>query len=222
MKRWITHLTIAAYLFALSFGIVAHAMKFMTSSHPAMYFVVWDMFCGWTAWSTRNHVIAEGESGTYYELTPPPWGAFKPFGAITRQHYDPWHKYCVRLGLNTLKHTDHEPITRIFVVEEAWAKKYNLPPNIWEQRYDAPQERYVYSHVRHVADGQGNPLKQNPNWLNFQSALVLSDNPRLRAEARKTQPFVSFGTKSSELNRPASAILYDNDPRPAIGSPLTH
>jgi len=46
MKRWLSHFTIAVYLAALSWGIVAHALSFGAASHPGMYFLVWDMFCG--------------------------------------------------------------------------------------------------------------------------------------------------------------------------------
>ena len=31
------------------------------------------------------------------------------------------------MGLNVLKHTQHEPIGRLFVIEECWQKKYSTP-----------------------------------------------------------------------------------------------
>ena len=67
MKRLATVLFILAYIGSLGWGIVAHAVKYKASSHPAMYFVVWDMFCGWSAYANRTQIIAEGESGRYYD-----------------------------------------------------------------------------------------------------------------------------------------------------------
>ena len=73
MKRWLATTFIAAYLFILSGGLACHAMGFAVTSHPLMYFIVWDMFCGWCAYTTQTHVIAEGESMKFYELAPGPW-----------------------------------------------------------------------------------------------------------------------------------------------------
>ena len=63
MKRWFTSLGIAAYLTALAVGFVSHAVDYGTDCHPIMYFLVWDMFCGWSAYEGRLHLIGEGESG---------------------------------------------------------------------------------------------------------------------------------------------------------------
>ena len=64
MKRYLTHAMIVAYLGALAFGLFAHTFKFKNYAHPGMYFIVWDMFCGWSGYDVRNHMIAEGEGPT--------------------------------------------------------------------------------------------------------------------------------------------------------------
>ncbi|MBM4075207.1 MAG: hypothetical protein FJ267_06145, partial [Planctomycetes bacterium] len=87
MRRWFAKITIGLYLSVLSVGIISHAMNFGTFSHPAMYYIVWDMFCGWTAHEIRYHVIAEGESGTYYDVSQGPWGTFMPYGDLPRSQY---------------------------------------------------------------------------------------------------------------------------------------
>jgi len=107
MKRWLTHSFIAAYLLALSWGIVAHAVNFGTGAHPAMYYVVWDMFCGWTSYSSRTLIIGQGESGKYYELAPGPWGEFKPFGKLGRRNYDPSGTHSPKLALNALRRPNY-------------------------------------------------------------------------------------------------------------------
>ena len=84
MKRWLTHLLISGYLLALFGGIASHTLNLGAVSHPGMYFFVWDMFCGWSSYADRIQVVGEGESGTYYQLAPGPWGEFKPYGKIGR------------------------------------------------------------------------------------------------------------------------------------------
>ncbi len=225
MKRWLTHLTITGYLMAMSWGIVSHTMQFATNIHPSMYFVVWDMFCGWAAYSTRNQVIVEGESGKFYEVLPPPWGEIKPYGDLGRRHYDPFQTFSMSMAKNVLRHTEHEPIARIFVVEEAWAKKYNLPDELWNARYDEPKAPYLYRHVRFVFSGDGVPLQLNNNWMSYQNGIMMSKNPRLQAEFRKARPFVTIGSSESQqemLFQQSAPWNSSNTTPDLIGSPLGH
>lgn len=192
MKRWLSHLVITAYLSALGMGLFCHALEFQTGIHPGMYFFVWDMFCGWAAHEIRYHVIGEGESGTYYELAPGPWGAFTPYGNLERQHHDALGNHFHRMASNTLRHTDHEPITRIFVVEEAWSKKYNLPDHIWAQRFEEPKDPHHYYWVWAIYNSEGLLLSVSPTWITHQYHAVLLDNPRLQAEFQKSRPFLAI------------------------------
>lgn len=179
---------IAIYLGSLSFGLFAHMLSTWTVSHPVMYYLVWDMFCGWSAYDSRFHVIAEGESQTYYRLTPAPWGEFHPFGHLGREHYDVFNNHAANIGLNVLKHTEHEPISRVFVVEESWAKKFNLPDAVWKTRYSEPKERTSYFRVRGVVLPDGQITEKHDSWLSYQSARMFADNPRLQADSRSSQP----------------------------------
>lgn len=191
MKRWLSHLTIVAYLGTLLAGIGCHALNWGISSHPAMYYIVWDMFCGWAAYESRYHVIGEGESGTYYELSPGPWGDIRPYGKLGRRHYDPDGIYCLRMAQNTLRHTDHEPMARLFVIQESWAKKYNLPDHLWAMRHEEPKEKYSYFRVRQITTGDGMILHAQSSWLDYQARIALASNPRLRAEMQRSRPFVA-------------------------------
>ena len=188
MKRWLAIGTITAYLSVMFYGVGAHALNYKPNSHPSMYFIVWDMFCGWSAFSNRTHVIAQGESGRYYQITPAPWGEIKPFGNLGRQHYDPFSNHVDEIAFNTLRHTDHEPIARVFVVEEIWAKKFNLPDRLWEARYQEPKQPYSYFHLQQVYSGSGREVRRNPTWFDWQTAQAINDNPRLQAAARREQP----------------------------------
>lgn len=189
MKRCLAVGVIAAYLGSLLFGIAAHALNFKADIHPAMYFVVWDMFCGWAGYENRTHIIGEGESGKFYQLAPGPWGDFNPFGDISRHHYDPFVNHAITIAHNTLRHADHEPMQRIFVVDEVWAKKFNLADPLWERRYTESKQPHSYYHLRQVFDGQGQLITLYPGWFDYQAGLCLSDNPRIWREAQQGKPF---------------------------------
>ncbi len=188
MKRWLAAGTIAAYLSVMFYGVAVHALNYKPNSHPTKYFIVWDMFCGWSAFSNRTHMIGQGESGRFYQLSPPPWGEFKPFGDLGRQHYDPFTNHAADLALNTLRYTQHEPIQQIYVVEENWAKKFNLPDDLWNRRYPEPKQPYSYFHLRQVLAGNGSEIRRNSDWVAWQTQQAIYDNPRLWAAARKEQP----------------------------------
>ena len=189
MKRLAAIVFICAYLGALTWGTVAHAIKYKVGSHPAMYFVVWDMFCGWSAYSNRLQVIAEGESGKFYEVSPPPWGELNPFGHIERRHYDISDLLMTRMIANNLKHTSHEPISNVYVVEELWPKKFNLPDHVWEANFNEPKDMQKYYNIRGMFAADGTKTRCLRPWLQVQLVRSISNNPRLRKQAANSQPF---------------------------------
>ena len=179
MKRWFSHLVIGAYLTAMSVGIVSHTLKFGSTSHPFMYYFVWDMFCGWSAHEIRYHVIGEGDSGTYYELAPGPWTRFMPYGDLDRLHYDVLGNSHRKMALNALKRTDHEPIHRIVIIEEVWPKKYNLSDRIWGMRFDEPKDPMSYFWQRSEMTDEGRVISVVPDYLAYLTTKSIADNPRL-------------------------------------------
>lgn len=193
MKRWSTHAIITIYLGVLTTGVVAHAVQYREHSHPLTYFVIWDMFCGWTAWEQRSHVLAEGESGQFYEVAPGPWGSYSAYSEnVSRQHYDPFAEHMLRQAQNTLAKTSHEPIRRILVVEESWAKKYNLPAHLAAKLTPAPTEKQSYIHIRDMFLPDGTLLEHRGAWLSMQSQAALFDNPRLEQLAMPQLPVVAM------------------------------
>lgn len=200
IRLWAVHLTIVGYLGALAFGVFSHTFNYRKGDHPAMYYVVWDMFCGWSAYDFRVHILGEGESGTIYELAPGPWGQVSPYGELARQHYDSYCNAIHRQAINTLNHTQHEPITRIFCVEETWAKKYNLTDSIWKKRFPEEKDLYSYYHLRAITDVEGRNLLANTNWYSHQVTRFMMDNPRLVGDAQRYQP---FAINSSYSNQPS-------------------
>ncbi len=189
MKRWIPQVVIVGYLSVLMYGLFCHALYYKINQHPAMYWIVWDMYCGWSAYETRNHVIGEGESGQYYELAPGPWGSFKPHGDAERRHYDYTGLHSVSLALNTLRHTEHEPMARLLIVEETWPRKYNLSDELWARRYTEPKDKQSYYQMRAIYTPDGRLTHEWPSWLTRVSQECVLDNPRLLADMKKGRPF---------------------------------
>ena len=196
MKRWLSHAFIAAYLSALTFGVAAHTLSFGANVHPVMYYLVWDMFCGWGSYANRMEIIAEGESGEYYRVAPAPWGTIQPFGKLDRRHYDPSGVATYRMAKNVLDHTEHEPITRIYVIEENWAKKYNLPNRIWSKYYEEPNDPQSYFFVRTVFTNDGQLVTHNGTWFGTHLGRMLVDNPRLQAERQVSKPMYAISPQS--------------------------
>ena len=212
MRRWLTHLFIACYLSSLSLGIVSQTLKFGTSSHPAMYFFIWDMFCGWSAYESRYHIIGEGDSGTCYWLTPCPWGDFQPYGDLSRSHYDYYGNGLVRMAQNTLRHTEHEPIRRFYSVEESWPKKYNLPDHLWALRFSEPKDPVSYYYIRGIYDSNGTVIERRPDFLAQLYADAIYNNPRLQADSARGRPMFAVSPYERRVIARENGTLEDARP----------
>lgn len=217
MKRWLTHAAIAAYLSALAWGIFAHAVTYKVGAHPLMYFVVWDMFCGWASHESRHHVIGEAQDGAYYELSPGPWGDFNPYGSIGRRHYDTSGMFAAKMATNCLKHSQHPPMSRIFVVEECWPKKFNLPDPLWQVTMNEPKDIVKYYHLKHIFDTEGQLVRSNGHWIDWQVNYGIANNPRLAEDARRGMPL--FDIPRYQQNSMANTV-YSPGQDPSIDQPI--
>ena len=191
MARRVAAAFIACYLGVLGYGLAAHTIGYKTYAHLGMYFVVWDMYCGWNGWESRTQILAEGESGSIYDVGKPPWGEVCVYGEPDRRHYDTYCLHAIRIAENTARHTEHEPFVRYVVVEEAWAKKYNLPDSLWAQRFEEPKEPRRYCRIRAAYQGNGECIEANPNWSDWLMAQALNDNPRLQRDMQLHTPFMT-------------------------------
>lgn len=204
MRRWISHLFIVGYLGALFAGVGMHAMRFRHDAHPIMYYYVWDMFCGWSAFEQRNHLIAEGESGTYYQLSPGPWGDFKPYGDLTRNHYDYFGNALPGMAMNALRHTEHEPIQRILFVEENWPKKYNLPDSLWSLMFFEDKDPKSYFWVRSVHSPDGQMVENRGTFLSQLFSQAVLNNPRLQADSKSSRPVFAINPYDRRIQQDAT------------------
>lgn len=186
MKRLFAITFIVGYLTVLAAGVVSHTLEYGKRAHPAMYYVVWDMFCGWNAYANQYRVVAQGESGKYYDASRSPWGDLYPHGDVERLNYDTLMVNAKTVALNYIRQTAHEPIVRVILVEEYWPKKYDFPDYLWNRRYDAPKERHSYFNKCVEFDMDGTVLREYPSWYSRQGYQSIYDNPRLLAEMRKS------------------------------------
>lgn len=211
MKRILVVAFIVCYISALTFGNVCHLLRHGATSHVMMYMIVWDMFCGYSAYDSRMLLIAEGESETYYDLTHPPWGELHAFGYIGRENYDPFDAHMGAMALNVLKHTSHEPIARIVVIEESWPKKLNLPDDVWNLRYDNPKDHHRYYRIRDVILPDGTVVQRQESYLAAQIRRMTLDNPRLVQQSMAGRPmFLNEGQNRfgrDKLTGPPSAAI---------------
>ncbi len=189
MRRWITNLIIAGYIGTLCYGLLVHALKVDTHRYLANYFVVWDMYGGWNTFAKRSLLVAEGESGQYYDVTPP-WGNYYPYGSVERQDYDSWGFYSGQVAANTLKQTQHEPIVRVMLVEQIWSKKYNLPDHLWKQRFDESKDPRMYYYLRSIFDADGVVTTRHYDWESNLSYYSVIDNPALRNTMARSRPMI--------------------------------
>ena len=69
MKRVLALGFIIAYLGVLTYGNLCHTLRFATSNHPLMYMIVWDMFCGWSAFASSVFASADFTSNLNCAIT---------------------------------------------------------------------------------------------------------------------------------------------------------
>lgn len=212
MRRGITHLIIVVYLGVLAYGLVAHTLQYKPYSSIAKYFIVWDMYCGYNPFEKRSLLVAEGESGHWYDVSPA-WGDIRPFGSATRQDYDAWGIYSGRIAANTLRHTRHEPIVRVMLVEQLWSKKYNLPDSLWQRQFDEPKEPRSYYYIRSLFEPDGTLTTLHYDWRSNLAYHAISDNPALRARvAGARQHFVSNPFQTADQQH-VQQTAFESPPR---------
>jgi len=192
MKRSLAIVVIVGYLAVLGGGIASHTLRFGNVSHPAMYYVIWDMFCGWSGYENRQHLIAESVNGEYYSLTPAPWGEYKPFGPANRPDYDSFAVHSGTIARNVLSHTRHDPILRVYLVEENWSKRYNMPDYLWKRQFEEEKEPRSYFHTRVVYDENCFPIQQKMSWNAAIYDQELRSDPRLARHRKNAKPFYAI------------------------------
>jgi hypothetical protein len=211
MKRRLSNVVIVAYILSLVSGFLAISFHMPVPGQTFLYFMTFNMFAGWCGYEARMHVIGQGESG---------WGEFHPYGWIPRQHYDPHFDDGWPFAANTLKHTVHEPMLRVYVVEEEYPKKLNFPAAQYEAYYNKPKDFRPYYSIRFIFDPHGKVLAEEPEWLRIQDQLAVMNNPRLVADACRSQPFDVADRAPTSHGLYAVGRFYEPPRTDRVASPL--
>ena len=159
---------LGSLVIAVSIGInacyLARNIMGDVSSDPLAYFFTWDMFPGYGCTSQRRMALGRTASGGYVQLYPAFGQQFRrgvqrlPVlpgvadggdpGGYARADLD-------RSGLRFRQLVDHElrraaaqlqsdPVEHVYSLEVYWAKRLNLPGDLYESRSGSPkrEERY--------------------------------------------------------------------------------
>ena len=182
-SRWAVNSLIAGYLGALAVGLALHAWQLPGHNTLPGYFVVWDMFCNWTGYENRVRFIGEGESGRHYDLLAADIHSPRLHGSEHRAHYDYSGRHTPLVASRVAERSRHEPLTRIFVMEESWSKQFNLPPRLYEQTHGCRPDRVVHRHLRGILAPNGHVLQTQAGWFVCQQQEAMFANPTLRGDA---------------------------------------
>ena len=175
---------IAGYLGSLAIGLALHAWQLPGHNTLPGYFVVWDMFCNWTGYENRVRFIGEGESGRHYDLLAADIHSPRLHGSEHRAHYDYSGRHTPLVASRVAERSRHEPLTRIFVMEESWSKQFNLSPRLYEQTHGCRQpDRVVHRHLRGILAPNGRVLQTQASWFVCQQQEAMLANPALQGDA---------------------------------------
>lgn len=188
LRRWASTVFIAGYLLSFAWGVAAHALKLGLVGNTISYYFVWDMFCGWSAYDNRTHIVAEDNEGHFYRVREP-WGAFTPYSDVDRVNYDVSNNLTPRHIKHVLAHSKHPQIDRVYVVEEIWGKQYNVPDKLWSYYFLEPKEKTSYFNLRAIVNSRGSLIESYPSWFAVQTLQAIADNPRLQRESQQATPY---------------------------------
>jgi hypothetical protein len=150
-------------------------------------------------------------------VLPAPWGEFHPYQGPSRRHYDTKVRFLPRMAELVLAHTEHEPVRRLVVVEEAWSKKFNLPDVLWARQHDGEKDKYSYYHVRAVVSRDSEAKSWFNEWTTALTNEAIMNNPRLMSDMSRGHPFYAVDRSLRETTR--SGVVPAGYNAPTTGAP---
>ena len=163
VRRLAFPLVIAAYLGCIAFSFFRHVLG-DPGEHPIAYFWTWDMFAGHPAESSRRLVIAKTDDGRFVQFIPGSgqrfrWGRGGDATRIDLDRRTVHLRAAVEYELRCFRSiAPDRPLERIYVVEQYWPARFNLPDGLYEATYREPNPRRKYWRVLHEADISGGQL----------------------------------------------------------------
>ncbi|MCA9070185.1 MAG: hypothetical protein KDA84_14730 [Planctomycetaceae bacterium] len=105
------------------------------------YFWTWDMFPNYPSFSARRFALGQTRSGRFVRVFPTEQVRFRRGGNGNFTRFDlPRKDAALRIAVaNTLElyppETARDPITYVFLVEEYWPVRFNLPDDLYQDAY---------------------------------------------------------------------------------------
>lgn len=181
MRRRLVSAGIAFYLATLGVGLAMHQFDLPGQASIPGYLVVWDMFCGWSCYERRVQYVAEGESGRFYDASSVPGESLTPHGSTQRRHFDFNNNFSVADVRDVLRRTTHEPIRRVYVIEQTWRKPASR---------EEPRQRHDHFQLAFSPDEPSRDAVIRPLWHVAESARMLQH----AASSPAPQPVIQTAT----------------------------
>lgn len=152
LRRAAACVAIAAYLGTTAFYLARHALG-KPSPTPLGYCFTWDMFPWHYSESCRRVALGQRRSGEYVQLVPCGLQQFRGgvHGGLTRVDLDRrggWFRPTVEQTLRlTGAGGGSDPVTQVWLCEEYWPVKFNLPPEVYVEQTGRPRPERRYWRV---------------------------------------------------------------------------
>lgn len=137
---------IVTYLAAGGFYFYRHLLG-DTSQSAFGYFWTWDMFPNYPSFSARRLALGQTRGGRFVQVFPTEQVRFRRGGHRDLTRFDlPRNDAALRTAVaETLETYPPEqmddPITYVFLIENYWPVRFNLPDDLYQQVYDEENPR---------------------------------------------------------------------------------
>lgn len=131
----------AVYLSLTGFYLVQHLLG-DSLGHWIGYFWTWDMFPNYPTVSVRRWAVGETASGRFVRLAPYSGHRFRwgVKGDVTRLDLDRRLPYFRLAALEGIRRHNAaipaDPIRHVYLAEQYWPEKYNLPDGLYRDFYE--------------------------------------------------------------------------------------
>ena len=138
---------------AVTFGFLALHAVGDQGWYPTAYFFTWDMFPIYYYEASRRIAVGRTRGGQYVRLHPGPFDRFRGgvHADLTKVDLDRSGRLFRRAVEHTLAMTSErqrlDPVTHVFLLEQYWPEKFNLPPDLYEAWAGAPRPDRKYWRV---------------------------------------------------------------------------
>ena len=146
MRRVVAVVLILCYLGAGTFFLYCHLLG-ETRGLPWAYYWTWDMFPNYPSFSARRMALGETKSGEFVQVFPTNKIRYRRGGSGDLTRYDlPRNdatlKYAVAEALKETPPAEEEdPVTYVFLVEEYWPVRFNLPDDLYQESFGEENPR---------------------------------------------------------------------------------